>query len=128
MPEANQPFVSVIMPIRNEVDFIARGIRSILDNDYPGDKLEIIVVDGCSDDGTQELVEKIAEKDSRVTLLTNPAKIVPTALNLGLKAAKGEIFIRIDGHAEVPADFIKNSVRCLAEHPDAWVAGGYIET
>jgi len=128
MPENAQPFVTVIMPIRNEMDFIARGICSILDNDYPRDKMEILVVDGCSNDGTREIVEKIATKDERVILLTNTAKIVSTALNIGLRVAQGEIFIRIDGHAEVPPDFIINSVRCLSEHPEAWVAGGYLET
>ena len=128
MPNKEQPFVSIIMPIRNEVDFIERAIESILNNDYPRQKLEVIVADGCSDDGTQAVVEKIASSDSRVTLLENTGRIVSTGLNIGLKACRGEVFIRIDGHAEIPPDFITKSLRCLAEHSDAWVVGGYWKT
>ncbi len=122
------PFVSVIVPIRNEADFIERTILSILENDYPADKMEIIVVDGMSDDGTREIVAKLAEQDSRIKLIDNPEKIVPFAMNRGIRLSQGDLFIRIDGHAEIARDFIKNSIKCLAEHPEAWVVGGYIET
>lgn len=122
------PFVSIIMPIRNEADFIERAIRSVLNNDYPPDKIEVIVADGCSDDGTQAIVERIASRDSRIILLENPSRIVPAALNIGLHASHGDIFIPISGHAEIPPAFIRNSVKCLLEHPDAWVAGGYMKT
>lgn len=121
------PVVSIIMPIRNEVDFIEQSIRSVLDNVYPAEKMEILVVDGMSNDGTRKVVEKLSKTDNRVTMLNNPCKIVPTAMNIGLKATKDDLFIRIDGHAKVAADFIKKSVQCLREHPDAWVVGGYIE-
>ncbi len=116
------------MPIRNEADFIERAIKSILNNDYPAEKMEILVVDGMSDDGTREIVRKLSQADGRIRILDNPRRIVPTAMNIGLKAAKGELFIRIDGHAEIPRDFITRSVQCLAEHPDAWVVGGPIRT
>jgi glycosyltransferase involved in cell wall biosynthesis len=128
MADESLPSVSIIMPIRNEADFIERAIQSILDNDYPRHKMEVIVADGCSDDGTRAIVEKITSGDCRVRMLDNPCGIVPTALNIGLKACRGEIFIRIDGHAFVPPDFIRKSVKCLAEHPDAWVVGGYWKT
>jgi GT2 family glycosyltransferase len=49
-------------------------------------------------------------------------------MNIGLKAAQGDFFTRIDGHAEIPTDFLARSIRCLREHPDAWVAGGSIKT
>ena len=122
------PFVSVIMPIRNEADFIERAIRSILDNNYPAEKMEILVVDGMSDDGTRETVQRMSRVDSRVKMLDNPRRIVPAAMNIGLKAARGDLFIRVDGHAEIPADFIAKSIQCLREHPEAWVVGGYINT
>ncbi len=116
------------MPIRNEADFIERAIKSILENDYPAGKMEVLVVDGMSDDGTREIVWKLSQADGRIRMLDNPKRIVPTAMNIGLKAAGGELFIRIDGHAEIPKDFITKSVQCLAEHPEAWVAGGPIKT
>jgi glycosyltransferase involved in cell wall biosynthesis len=128
MTDETLPSVSIIMPIRNEADFIERAIRSVLNNDYPPDKIEVIVVDGRSDDDTQAIVKKIASRDSRVILLENPRRIVPVALNIGLRASHGDIFVPLSGHAEIPPAFIRSSVKCLLEHPDAWVAGGYLKT
>jgi len=128
MPDKALPFVSIIMPIRNEAAFIERAIGNILDSDYPAEKMEILVIDGMSSDGTREIVRKLSTADDRVKLVDNPKQIVPAAMNIGLKAAQGDLFIRIDGHAEVPGDFISKSVQCLHEHPEAWVAGGSIET
>ncbi|MHC4424508.1 MAG: glycosyltransferase family 2 protein [Planctomycetota bacterium] len=122
------PFVSVIMPVRNEADFIEQAIRSVLDNDYPAEKMEVLVADGMSDDGTREIVQTLAEKDDRIKMLDNPRRIVPTGMNIGLKAVRGDLFIRVDGHAKIPTDFVSNSVQCLREHPEAWVVGGYIKT
>ena len=124
----DSPFVTIIMPIRNEADFIERAIRSVLDNDYPADRMEILVVDGMSDDGTREIVARLSKADSRVMMLDNAKRIAPTAMNIGLKAAQGDLFIRVDGHVEIPVDFIAKSILCLHEHPEAWVAGGYIKT
>lgn len=122
------PFVSIIMPIRNETDFIERAIRSIINNDWPVENMEILVVDGMSDDGTREIVEELSQEDRRIKILDNPRRVVPSAMNIGLKAARGDLFIRVDGHAEVAPDFVRKSIQCLREHPDAWVVGGYIET
>jgi glycosyltransferase involved in cell wall biosynthesis len=122
------PFITVIMPIRNEADFIERAIRSVLDNDYPADRMEILVVDGMSDDGTREIAARLSKEDGRIEMLDNPGRITPAAMNIGLKAAQGDFFIRVDGHVEIPADFITKSIRCLQEHPEAWIAGGYIKT
>ncbi len=124
----DSPFVTIIIPIRNEADFIERAIRSVLDNDYPAERMKILVVDGMSDDGTREIVAQLSQADSRVMMLDNPKRIAPAAMNIGLKAARGDLFIRVDGHVEIPADFIAKSIRCLHEHPEAWVAGGYIKT
>ena len=124
----NYPFTTVIMPVRNEADFIERAIRSVLDNDYPTEKMEIIVVDCMSNDDTREIVTRLSKVDSRIKMLDNPKRIAPAAMNVGLKAARGDLFIRVDGHVEIPPDFIVASIRCLHEHPDAWVVGGYINT
>ena len=116
------------MPVRNEAGFIERAVRSVLDSDFPPEKMEVLVVDGMSDDGTREIIRRLSKLDSRVKMLDNPRRIVPTAMNIGLKAARGDFFTRIDGHAEIPTDFITKSIRCLRGHPDAWVAGGSIKT
>jgi glycosyltransferase involved in cell wall biosynthesis len=122
------PFTTIIMPIRNEADFIERALRSVLDNDYPPEKMEILVVDGMSGDGTSEIVARLSKEDSRIKMLNNPKRITPAAMNIGIKATRGDLFIRIDGHVEIPVDFIIKSIQCLHEHPQAWVAGGYIKT
>ena len=124
----NWPFVSIVMPIRNEADFIERTLTSILKNDYPKDRLEILVSDGMSTDQTREVVSRIAYENPQVKLIDNSGKIVSTGLNLALKQVKGDIFIRIDGHCEIPSDFIRKSVKTLLDKPDAWVAGGYWKT
>ncbi len=128
MKKEELPLVSIIMPIRNEEDFIERAINSILSNDYPAEKMEILVADGCSDDKTQDIVSRMARRDPRLRLLQNKGRIVSTGLNMGLKACTGDVFIRIDGHCEIPSDFIRRSVKCLFDHPEAWVVGGTWKT
>lgn len=128
MNDTEWPFVSIVMPIRNESDFIARTVDTILKNDYPEDKLEVIVADGMSTDDTQQIVRNMATNDQRVRLIENTGKIVSTGLNAALRQIRGDIFIRIDGHCEIPNDFIRKSVQTLLAKPEAWVAGGYWKT
>jgi glycosyltransferase involved in cell wall biosynthesis len=122
------PFVTVVVPIRNEADFIAECLQSILNNKYPPEKLEVIVVDGLSNDGTREIVQQLIANDPRVRMLDNPERIVPYAMNRAIDAARGEIITRVDGHADVAEDFILNSVRVLQERSDCWCAGGSIDS
>ena len=106
-------FISVIMPIRNEAAYIERSLGSVLAQDYPHDRMEILVVDGMSDDATRELVQQLASRfpEHTVRLLDNPRRIVPTAMNIGIAAAEGDYVARVDGHCELPSDYLK---RCLA--------------
>ncbi len=127
-PAESTPAVSVLLPIRNEADYIARCLRSLLASDYAHDRTELIVVDGMSDDGTRAVVERLAAEESRIRLIDNPERIVPYAMNRGIRAAGGEIIIRVDGHAAVPTDFISQNVRALREHAEAWCVGGPVET
>ncbi|MCL2330438.1 MAG: glycosyltransferase, partial [Phycisphaerae bacterium] len=104
------PFVSIIVPIRNEAEFIEQCLRSLLNDDYPRDRMEILVMDGMSNDGTREIVQRLAQSDNRVRLLDNPERIVPHAMNSGIRAARGEIITRLDGHADVLPGFLRRSV------------------
>jgi glycosyltransferase involved in cell wall biosynthesis len=124
-----QPFVSIIIPCRNEEDFIAKCLDSILKNDYPKEKMEVLVVDGQSRDGTREIVEKfkIQNSEFKIRLLDNPKKITPTALNLGIKNAKGEIIIRMDAHATYEKDYISKCIKHLQNYK-ADNIGGAIKT
>jgi glycosyltransferase involved in cell wall biosynthesis len=127
MDDSCLPFVSVLAPCRNEALFIEKAIQSILENDYPKDKIEILVIDGMSHDRTREIVEKMAQKDSRIKLLDNPDRIVPTAMNLGIQKAKGDYIVRIDCHTHFAQDYIKKCIETLSR-TGAWNAGGYCNT
>jgi glycosyltransferase involved in cell wall biosynthesis len=93
------PFVSVIVPCRNEQRHIAQCLDSILANDYPSDRMEILVVDGMSEDCTREIVKEYAEKNPKVRLIDNPEKIIPAAMNTGILHAKGDTIIKMDAHS-----------------------------
>src|SRR4029079_1263028 len=90
---------TVVIPARNEERFIARCLESVLAQTYPN--IEILVVDGQSDDRTRAIVTEIAAQHPRVRLLDNPRRIVPSALNVGMAEAKGKWFVRIDAHATI---------------------------
>lgn len=122
----NLSFVSVIIPCRNEEGFIGRCINSILKQDYPMKDIEILVVDGRSDDKTREIVSEIAGKYPFIKLLDNEKKIVPTALNTGIKNARGEIIIRMDAHSIYAHDYISKSVKYLKEYDCDNVGGIWI--
>lgn len=116
------PLVTVIMPIRNEERYIECSVASVLAQDYPSDRMEILVVDGMSTDHTRDIIATFP-----VRVLDNPAHIVPTALNIGLSQASGEIIIRIDGHCEIPPHHIRRCVGLLRE-TGADCIGGCIVT
>ena len=122
--QAEYPFVSVVIPVRNEEAFIGRTLDGILAQDYPAERMEIIVADGMSDDRTREIVRQYSLEHPRVRLIDNRDRVTPTGLNAAIAAARGDIISRIDGHCTVPADFVTENVRLLQEHPEAWIVGG----
>jgi len=124
---ALQPLVSVIIPTRQEKATIGKCLDSILANSYPLDKLEIIVVDGMSSDGTREIVEGYMTQYPMVKLLDNPRRITPVALNIGIKAAQGDIIVILGAHSYMNQDFLPQSVKALSEHPEADCVGGIAE-
>lgn len=80
------PFVSIIIPCRNEEKFIGKCLDSIIAQDYPKDKLEVLVVDGMSNDKTRDVLKDYAEKYSFIKTLDNPQRETPVAMNIGIKA------------------------------------------
>jgi glycosyltransferase involved in cell wall biosynthesis len=113
------------MPIRNEAGFIERSLGAVLAQDYPAGRMEVLVVDGMSTDGTRELVRAMDEKypDISVNLLDNPDQIVPTAMNIGIQEARGDVVVRVDGHCEIPEHYVRTCVDTLQE-TDADNVGG----
>src|SRR4029079_158151 len=97
----------------NEADTIGALLDCVLDQDYPANRLEVLVVDGDSSDGSAAAVERYAVHDPRVRLLHNPRRIVPTALNIAIRAARGDVICRIDGHTRVARDYVRVGVETL---------------
>lgn len=121
------PFVSVLIPVRNEAAFIAELIMAVLEQDYPADRMEVIVADGQSTDGTREILASMQAEHPRLIVVENPGRIVSTGLNLAVARSRGDVVVRIDGHAHIQSDFLRENVALLAEHPEAWVVGGPIQ-
>ena len=107
--------ISIICPIYNEEKYIARCIDSILAQDYPKDDMEVILVDGMSTDGTRKIVADYAAQYPFIRLVDNSQRIVPPAMNIGIRAAKGDIIIRLDAHAIFPINYFTELVKNLRE-------------
>ena len=105
------PEVTVVIPARNEAASIGPCLESVLSQSFQ--RMQIIVVDGASSDGTAAVVRSYQERDARVQLLENDRAIIPVSLNQALAAARGRWLIRIDAHATVPADYVAALVRHL---------------
>lgn len=113
--EEQKPFVSVIIPCRNEARSIARCLDSIIANTYPKDRLEVLVVDGTSEDGSREILEDYGRRFPCLRVLTNPRRTTPAALNIGILSARGEVVMRMDAHTFFPFDYICTLITALEE-------------
>lgn len=120
-----KPFVSLIIPLRNEKKYIKSLFNSIFKQNYSS--FELLLIDGLSNDGTKEYIKNIINKHKFIKLFNNPHKSVPYALNIGIKNAKGDIIIRLDAHAEYPANYISTLVYYL-QKLNADNVGGVWET
>ena len=121
------PFISVILPVRNEERYIRACVDSIFAQDYPVEQMEVIFVDGRSQDRTVELLRQMQKEHPQIVVLDNPGRTVPYAMNIGIRASRGEVIVRLDAHAEYPPDYVRLSVETLLEQ-DCDNAGGVFET
>jgi succinoglycan biosynthesis protein ExoA len=121
-PGSQTPLVSMVVPARNEEAHLARCVGSLLSQDYPADRLEVLVVIGASDDGTAEVAAELA-RDERVRVIDNPGGTTPVSLNLGMRAARGTIVGRLDGHAWAAPGFLRAGVEALARTGASGVGG-----
>lgn len=124
--EIATPFVSIVIPCRNEESFIGPCLDSIMANDFPKESLEILVVDGMSEDGTRGIVAAYAAKYDFFKLVDNPRKITPCGLNLGLERARGQIIMRMDAHTYYPTNYISGLVAALQQTGADNVGGRWI--
>ncbi len=120
---------SIIIPVLNEEKFIEECIESVASNTDDIEKMEIIVVDGGSEDNTVEIVKKISSKYKNLILLHNPKKITPISLNLAIKESSGEFIVRLDAHALYSKNYVNKCIQVL-ENSDENIGnvGGFIKT
>lgn len=110
------PFVTVVMPVRNEGKAIEKSLRSVISQDYPEDRMEVVIVDGMSTDGTLGVVESLSrESRFEVRICDNVKRITPAALNIGIEAARGEVIVRVDGHSFIGPDYVRRCIELLFE-------------
>ena len=119
----NLPFITIIVPTRNEEEFIGKCLDSIVLQDYPKNKMEILVVDGMSEDRTREIVKSYSQKHPFVKLLENPKKITSPALNIGLKSMKGDVMMHMGAHSTYETNYIAKCVKYLMEYKADNVGG-----
>lgn len=115
--------VSVIMPIRNEKDHIRESLESLLNQDFAVELVQIICVDGMSDDGTRDIISEYSRLHKRVLFIDNSKKATACALNLGIRCSEGEYIIRVDAHSKYPYDYISKLIAHMEKLPAENVGG-----
>ena len=109
-----QPLVTIAMPAFNEEHYIEACIRSVQAQDYPRDRIEILVADGRSTDRTREILAELAAADPRIRVIDNPDRLQAAGLNQLIRAARGEIVVRMDVHCEYAPSYVRTCVEKLA--------------
>ncbi len=102
------------MAVRNEQSNIAASLGAVLEQDYPAERLEIVVADGESDDATLAVIAALPGAE-RVHVLHNPRRLQGAGLNLAIRASRGEVLIRVDGHAIIAPDYVRACLNALAQ-------------
>ena len=121
------PSVSIVLAVRNEERHVERCLRGIFAQNYPHDRLEVIVADGLSTDATREIVAHLsADSDSPVRLLLNSKLGRAQGLNLAIGACTGDLVVRVDARSILAPDYVSRCVRTHAETA-AWNVGGTLK-
>jgi len=123
--EGALPQVSVVIPMLNEIDHIGPCVQGFLDQTYPGDLIEVLVVDGGSTDGSREIVLAMGADCPRIRLLDNPRRLAAAAANIGLAHAAGDVLCYLSAHGVPAPDYVEHSVRLLDETGAVGVGGRY---
>jgi cellulose synthase/poly-beta-1,6-N-acetylglucosamine synthase-like glycosyltransferase len=116
MESVNWPKISVVIPIKNEAEFIASTLNQILSQDYPPDKMEILVVAADSEDGSREIVAEMVAREPRVKMIRNPFGLSSGGRNIGIRSASGGIITFIDGHTYIKGNqLLRATAQLMAE-------------
>ncbi len=123
-PLDTMPFATVIIPVLNERDHIAQCLDSVLAQEpLVEGAVEILIVDGLSDDGTREIIRRYAGEHPSIRMLDNPERIQAVGLNTAIRAAQGRIILRMDAHTDYSLDYVRQCVECLTVSSAECVGG-----
>ena len=121
---SNYPFVSIVIPMFNEEEYIGKCLASVMSQDYPLNRYEAIVVDGNSEDSSVDIVSEMSKVYNNIHLLQNTRKITPASFNIGIKKSSGEIISIFSAHSIAPNNYISICVKHLLETEAEHVTGG----
>ncbi len=121
--DSELPFVSVLVPCRNEEKHIARCLDSILANDYPKERLEILVLDGMSEDKTRDMVDDYSKRFPIIRIVENRKRTFPAAMNTGISQSRGDVLITMGAHSLCDVRYISSCVRYQREYGAENVGG-----
>ncbi len=124
MTADRQPFVSVVVPARDEEHTLGLCLDSITTQQWPTDRLQVVVVENGSRDRTRAVAEAWAARDPRVGVVVSEAANHAEAMNIGIQAARGEIVARVDAHSHVDRRYVPEVVAAFDRHPEAAAVGG----
>ena len=110
------------MPVLNEEEYLEAAVRTILDQDYDGEK-EIVLALGPSRDRSGEIARAMAEADPRVRVVKNPRRDIPIGMNLAIAASRHPAVIRVDAHSELTPDYTRRGIEVLRATGAATVGG-----
>jgi GT2 family glycosyltransferase len=121
------PFISILIPCHNEELFIRKCLDSILANDYQADRLEIIAIDGLSTDNTMSILKDYSLKFKKIKVLSNPKKVFPAAVNMGIRESLGDYIFIMGAHAVYPENYFSKCIECSVKY-NADNVGGVLNT
>ncbi|HRS53339.1 MAG TPA: glycosyltransferase family 2 protein, partial [Bacteroidales bacterium] len=121
------PYISLILPCHNEEIFIEKCINSILENEYPSEKIELLVIDGLSTDNTVNIVKKYIDKHIKIKIFTNHKKYFPAAVNIGINNSKGDYIFILGAHAVYHKNYFSKCIE-TALRTNADNVGGVLIT
>lgn len=128
MTQFEVPTVSIVMPCRNERRYIRTAVESLLKQDLPNARIELLVIDGLSQDGTRDILAAMAHADSRVRIIDNPERTTPCALNAGIRSARGQYVAILGAHTEYDPGYLRACVDVLHRNRKVACAGGPINS
>lgn len=126
MQATDFPAVSVVIPCRDEEQFLEACLDSLIGNSYPQSRLEILIVDGMSTDKTGTISKRFTQRYPYIRLLENPKRTIPAAMNMGILQSSGEIILKADAHSMYPPNYIEGCVRHLLDFKADMTGGVWV--